>query len=124
MNSNLTALLVGILAAIPGLVGIIYTFRVRREQANSKVTQFGTELAQTAFKNMETQVSRLVAEQTHNDSERDTWDIERAAMTLKIGELSSQVHIINLYVQLLLATLDSNKIPRPPAPEGWTAAKR
>lgn len=110
---------VALIAALPGLLGFIYAWRKRKDQERFTATEFGTKLAETAFKNMETQVGRLTAEQEKWDEDRDQWDSDKHQLVDKINELTVQLGVTNQYLQLLLATLDVHGIERPLPPHGF-----
>jgi hypothetical protein len=119
---------VAVIAALPGLVGLIISWRQaaskRRQNSDNNASAFGTKLAETAFKNMEIQVARLTQEQARWNQDRDDWEVDKQEMLSKISNLSDQLHLTNQYLQLLLATLDGNNVPRPRPPVGYQGLAR
>lgn len=118
---NTEVLLVAVIAALPGLLGIGFSIRVRKDTNRNQVTDFGTALADTAFKTMEGQVKRLTIDQHKWDVERELWDADRDRLLTRVAALTGEVRITNAYLQILLATLDTNNISHPSPPFGWMA---
>lgn len=110
---------VACIAALPGIGGLIYTWRKRKDVQRATATDFGTKLAETAFKNMESQVARLTIEQEKWDEDRAQWDRDKQTLVKKITELTTQLQVTNQYLQLLLTTLDVHGIDRPSPPLGF-----
>lgn len=106
--------LVAIIAAIPGIGGLIYTFRTRKEAKQAQATEFGTEMAKAAFQNMESQV-------THLSEELNRQGKEMQDRGNRITELQNTLHLTNQYLQLLLVTLDLHGISRPAPPPGFNS---
>lgn len=115
----LVTVIVAVIAALPGVLGLIYSWRKRKDVKNATATEFGTKLAETAFKNMETQVTRLTSEQARWDEERDQWERDKNQLLSKISDMTDQLQVTNTYLQMLLATLDIHGIERPPPPPGF-----
>lgn len=116
--STSTLVIIAVISATPGIASAIYGWwkfkRSARQVRDATATEFGTKLAETAFRNMETQVNRLTDEQHQ-------WEQDKQQLIDKITDLTNQLAVTNQYLQMLLTTLDFHGIERPKPPQGLTA---
>lgn len=97
---------------LPTFVALYTAWRARQDARSAKQTEFGTQLAQTAFDSLEAQVRSVTAQMELHVAEAKQREI-------RVTELTHHLHLTNIYLQQLLLILDAHGITRPKPPVGW-----
>lgn len=111
-----TAIVVAVIAAIPGIWGAVVAYRSYRESKNAQQTEFGTRIAAEAFASVKAQVAALQDADAEHQRERDRWEAERTQLAADVARLTAKLHQTNNYLLRLLLVLEQHNIPKPPPP--------
>lgn len=116
---------VALLAALPGILGLWYSWRKSKREDETAEDQVGLGFAKTAFHNMETEVARLAKQADEFDTQRVLWEHDRRTwaedkgnLMRKINALTEQLHLTNGYLQLLLMMIEGEGLTPPKPPSG------
>ena len=132
-NPYLIPIIVAIIASIPGILAGWYSFAKRKDDRQATATEFGTEMAKTAFITLQAQVTTLLGEQEkwardreewQKDREvweydRDLWKADKTNLIAKINVLTEQLTLMNAYLGMFVQLLDHHGIPQPSPPYGY-----